>query len=137
MKPTSWMRFATVLLSLCVLAAGADTPLPADRTTANTMAPEATYESSNGTPSEVYVELRPLVVRGRRIESPRGASMRLWVVSGRTADRLERGILRESPRAMALRSRREAGETPDRLYRGIPDRSARAEVSFPTPGLAR
>ena len=75
----------------------------------------------------VYTELQPITVRARIARSPKGDSLRLRVVSGRTQDRLDRGVHRESPRLASLRQRRDSGLTPDLLDREVPGRSPKAE----------
>lgn len=133
MKLTSWMRCVPLAMTLSVLAADADTRPPSYDGPANAILLTQVSESANNAPTVVYTDLPPVVVRPRRIGSPKAMALRLRVVSGRTADRLDRGPMRESPRAAAMRERREAGVTLDRLNRELMALSPRAEVNFPTP----
>jgi hypothetical protein len=126
MNHQRWNRWAAVLLSLSLLTALAETTPPA----------ESPRDSARDTASVTYTELSPLVVRARRPSSPKAAAMRLRVVSGRTADRLDRGPLRESPKFAAMRVRRDTGITPDLLDREVPDLSPKAEASLATAALA-
>ena len=126
MNHQRWNRWAAVLLSLSLLTAHAET----------TPTAESSEDSSRNTTSVTYTELTPLVVRSRRPSSPKAAAMKLRVVSGRSADRLDRGPLRESPKFAAMRVRREPGITPDLLDREVPDLSPKAEASLATAALA-
>lgn len=130
MKPMSWKRFVPVLLCLSVLAVDADTPQPASDRVENRLTLEREVDGAVETPTVVYTEIPPITVRARTPQSPKGAAMRLKVVSGRTADRLDRSLMRESPKFAALRNRRSQGITPDMLDRGVPELSPKAEVSL-------
>jgi len=136
MNPTRWNRLVPVLLSLSILAAHAETPQPGVASGESSPVSEQAAESTGNATSVTYTELTPLVVRSRRPLSPKAAAMKLRVVSGRTADRLDRGPQRESPKFAAMRLRREPGVTPDRLDRGVPYLSPKAESSLATATLA-
>jgi len=124
------IRWFTLALCLALHAGrGEDSP-----STPSYNKPSAGASPSTETPASsvdpeivVYTELQPITVRARIVRSPKGDSMRLRVVSGRTQDRLDRGIHRESPRLASLRQRRDAGLTPDRMDREVPARSPKAE----------
>jgi hypothetical protein len=126
MNHQRWNRWAAVLLSLSLVTAHAET----------TPTAEASEDSSRNSTTVTYTELTPLVVRARRPSSPKAAAMKLRVVSGRTADRLDRGPLRESPKFAAMRIRRDTGITPDRLDREVPELSPKAEASLASAALA-
>lgn len=118
-------------LALCVALHVGHAEDPSAATPSSDSSPSSTTESSSPTDSSqtvAFTELQPITVRARVARSPKGDSLRLKVVSGRTQDRLDRSILRESPKFAALRQRRETGFTPDLLPRDVPGRSPKAEA---------
>jgi hypothetical protein len=130
MNHQRWNRWAAVLLSLSLLTAHAET------TTTGPSAGESAEDASRNSTTVTYTELNPVVVRARRPSSPKAAAMKLRVVSGRTADRLDRSPLRESPKFAAMRVRRDTGITPDLMDREVPELSPKAEASLTTAALA-
>lgn len=133
MNLTKRMQLGIVLLGLWPwTAALADEAVSTTEQRDGPRVEEGAKEMRADPASAGYNELSPMVVRGRkRHESPRAATMRPWIVSGWTPDRMDRGLMRESPRLTSLRVWRWPGVTPDRMFRGIPSRSPRADVNFP------